>query len=447
MSAETLPGAVAGAARRYEVPGVSAGVLADGRETYAAHGVTSLAHPLPVDEATVFSVASVTKTFTATALVRLAAEGRVDLDAPVRRYVPELRLADERAAATVTVLNLLNHTAGLAWGLIDTAGPADPSLAAYVTRMAGLDLVAAPGTRVSYSQAGYNLAGRVIENVTGLRYDRAVTDLLLTPVGLPDTVFGLDDVVVRRFALGYHRAADGTLRPARPWTPWPAGTYGDAPGGGIASTARDLLRWARFHLGTGDGVLPAAWLRRMTRPTAEAVGIGWFLRDVGGVRTARHVGSGNGQFAELVVVPDRGFAVVCLASGPDGQRCNSEVVRWALAHHLGVTEPDPEPVPYDEARAREVAGRYEIDAMTVDAATDGTRLTLAIAVTPAARAASETGLPPDPPPAAIGFLAGGDEYVVLDGPLAGERGRLARDADGAVVGLDVAGQLFPRATR
>lgn len=444
MPQETLSTAVARIAGGYDAPGVAAGVLTGDRAEFASSGVTSLADPLPVDETTVFSVASVTKTFTATALVRLAAEGRVDLDAPVRRYVPEFTLADEPAADAITVLNLLNHTGGLPWGVLDP----EPSLAASVARLRGLALVAPPGTRVSYSQAGYNLAGRVVENVTGQPYETAVAELVLTPVGLPDTVFGLDDVVVRRFALGYHRADDGSLEPARPWTPWPAGTHGDAPGGGLASTARDLVRWARFHLGTGDGVLPAAWLRRMTRPTvggAEPVGIGWFLRDVAGVRTARHVGSGNGQFAELLLAPDRAFAVVCLASGPDGQRCIRDVRRWALDHHLGVVERDPEPRPYDAARAREVVGRYEIDAMTIDATTDGARLTLAIAIRAAVRAASDTGLPPDPDPAAIGFLGDGDEYVVLDGAMAGERGRVARGAGGAVVGIDVGGQLFPRA--
>ncbi len=88
----------------------------DDREAYACHGVTSVDNPLPVDADTLFVLGSVTKTFTATTLMRLVAEGRVELDAPVRRYVPELKLPEEQAAAEVTVLNLLNHTAGLDWG-------------------------------------------------------------------------------------------------------------------------------------------------------------------------------------------------------------------------------------------------------------------------------------------------------------------------------------------
>src|SRR5581483_6848814 len=106
---EQLAAFVETAAEEHGVAGAAVAVLADGEETYAAWGVTNVEHPLPVDERTLFPVASVSKTFTATALMRLAEEGRLDLDAPVRRYVPERRLADEGAAARITVLSLLNH--------------------------------------------------------------------------------------------------------------------------------------------------------------------------------------------------------------------------------------------------------------------------------------------------------------------------------------------------
>ena len=92
-------------AGKFGIPGVAVGVWAAGREVHACHGVTSIDNPLPVDRDTLFRLGSVTKTYTATALMRLVAEGRVELAAPVRRYVPELGLADERAAEQVTVLN------------------------------------------------------------------------------------------------------------------------------------------------------------------------------------------------------------------------------------------------------------------------------------------------------------------------------------------------------
>jgi CubicO group peptidase (beta-lactamase class C family) len=236
--------------------------------------------------------------------------------------------------------------------------------------LAGLALIAPPGTRASYSQAGFNLAGRIVEKVTGLRYEKAVASLVFEPAGLAGSFFDRDDIMTRRFAVGHNRGEDGTLAVGRLWRR----SRGDNPGGGIASSAADMLRWARFHLGSGvPGVLPAEVLRRMREPTTalrgsslgDAIGIGWFLRDVDGVRAAGHGGSANGQFADLLLVPERGFAVAVLCNeGPDGIPFNQAVIRWALREYLGLADRDPEPLPFDEARAREVAGRYENEVMT-----------------------------------------------------------------------------------
>ncbi|WP_055705266.1 serine hydrolase domain-containing protein [Streptomyces puniciscabiei] len=450
---ESLAAFVETAAKEFGVPGAAVAVLTGGEEIHVHHGVTNVEHPLPVDEHTLFHLASVSKTFTATALMRLVEQGRVDLDAPVRRYVPELRLADEEAAARITVLNLLNHTAGLDWNLVD-ADEGDGSLAAFVGRLDRLPLIAPPGTRASYSQAGYNLLGRVVENVTGLPFEKALAELVLEPLGLSDTVLDLDDVVVRRFAVGHNRAEDGSLTLARPWKSWRAGLRGNNPGGGVVSSASDLLRWARFQLGDGAGPVAAGTLDRMKEPTVElrgstlgdAFGICWFLRDVEGVRTVGHGGSGNGQFAELLLVPERDFAVVSLANcGPDGYQFNQAVLKRALELFLDVVEREPEPLPYDEERAREVAGRYEIDAMNLDIAVADGRLTLAVGIKPEIRAASDAQMPPDYPAAGIGFLPGdGDEYVVTEGGLKGQKGFFSRAADGTVTGVDLAGRLFTR---
>src|SRR5215469_10580018 len=452
---DMLSDRVEATATRFAVPGAAVGVWADGRETLAFHGVTSVDNPLPVDGDTLFLLASVTKTFTATALMRLVADGRVELDAPVRRYVPELALADERVAEAVTVANLLNHTSGLDWRLIADTGEGVDALAAYVARLGELPLIAPPGTRASYSQAGYNLAGRILEKVTGLTYERAVASLLLEPLGLSHSFFARDDVMTRRFAVGHNRGEDGSLSIARTWRHWRA----DNPGGGLASSAADLLRWARFHLGdgraeSGDRVLPSETLHRMQEPTValrasnlgDAVGIGWFLRDVDGVRTVGHAGSANGQFSELLMVPERGFAVVSLSNaGPDGIPFNQAMVRWALQTCLGVADRDPEPLPYDGARAREIVGSYENDVMTFTVGAHGQGLRLEIGIKPEIRAAADGELPPDPPPAEFGLLPGDrDEYVITGGALKGQRGFFSRDESGAVVGVDLAGRVARR---
>lgn len=455
MSGNMLSDFVEAAATKFGIPGVAVGVWANFQEVFACHGVTSIDNPLPVDTDTLFVIGSVTKTYTATALMRLVAEGRVELGAPVRQYVPDLRLTDEQAAADITVLNLLNHTSGLDWGMIVDTGEGDDALAAYVAKMAELKQIAPPGARPSYSQAGYNLVGRIIEKVTGLTYERAVASLVLEPLGLAHSFFTRDDIMTRRFAVGHNPGDGGMLSVARLWRRW----RGDNPGGGLVSSVADQFRWARFHLGDGcadSGVrlLPAKLLHQMKEPTValrastlgDAIGICWFLRKVDSVRTVGHGGSANGQFAELLTVPERAFAVVALSNaGPNGILFNQAVVRWALETYLGVVDRDPEPLPYDETRAHEVVGRYETEAQLLAIRAESAELTLAVGIKPEIRAAADTEMPPDYPPAEIGLLPGdGDEYIITDGGLRGQRGFFTRNESGVVVGVDLAGRLFKR---
>jgi CubicO group peptidase (beta-lactamase class C family) len=346
------------------MPGVAVGIWHGGQAAYACHGVTSLENPLPVTRDTLFLLGSVTKTYTATALMCLVADGQVDLSAPVRNYLPELRLDDAQAAAEMTVLNLLNHTSGLDWGLIADTGEGDDALARYMGRLDELAQVAPPGTRASYSQAGFNMAGRILEKVTGLSYEGAIASLLFEPLGLAHSFFTRDDIMSRRFSVGHNLGQDGRMHVARLWRR----SRGDNPGAGIASSAADQLRWAAFHLSDGRvsgdiRVLPGQVLAQMRRPTValrgstlgHAIGLGWFVRDVDGVRTVSHGGTANGQFAELVMVPEHDFAVVSLANaGPDGLAFNQAVVRWVLETYLGIIDHDPAPLVSDEARIREI---------------------------------------------------------------------------------------------
>jgi CubicO group peptidase (beta-lactamase class C family) len=432
-------------AKKFDVPGVAVGVWADGQESFACHGVTSVANPLPVDPHTLFVLGSVSKTFTATALMLLAERGQVDVDAPVRHYVPELVLSDEHAAAAVTVRQLLNHTAGLDWRMPAETGDGDDALAAYVAEMAGTKLIAAPGERAGYSQIGYNLAGRVIERVTGMTFERAVAALLFEPLGLTDSVYSANDAITRRFAIGHNLGQDGTLQQVRQWKD----TRANNPGGGLASSVADQLRWARFHLADAA----SAAVKEMQRPTVElrgsslgdAIGIAWFLRDIDGVRTVGHGGSANGQFADLVLVPERDVAIVVTSNaGPDaGLAFNQTVIAWALEHYAGLAERAPEVMAYDPARAAEIVGRYANEMMNVTVEADADGYTIVCAIKPEIRAATATELPPDLPAAPFGLVSDG-EYLVTGGGLNGQRGALIRDERGTVVRMDLAGRSFNR---
>jgi CubicO group peptidase (beta-lactamase class C family) len=440
---------------KFKIPGVAVGVWADGKEIYVCGGVTSLENPLPVDKDTLFVLGSVTKTFTATTLMRLVAEGKVEFDAPVRQYVPEFKLADEQAANRITVLNLLNHTSGLDWRIDVDSGEGDDALAREVAKLAEWKLVASPGARASYSQVGYDLIGRIIEKVTGKTYEQAVASLIFEPLELSHSLFLRDDVMTRRFAVGHTPDENGNLTIARPWKHWRSNN----PGGGLASSVADQLRWARFHLGDGHSkngtqVLPVEVLRQMQEQTValpgsslgDALGICWFLRKVDGIQTIGHGGSANGQFAELLIVPERNFAVVSLSnSNPNGIPFNQVVVRWALENYLGLVDSDPEPIPFDAMWAQEIVGSYQNDFMTLTIETDGTGMSIDTRIKPEIRAGAKTELPPDAEPADIGLLPGDqDEYIIINGAYKGLRGIFTRDQDGVIVGVDLAGRIFKR---
>jgi CubicO group peptidase (beta-lactamase class C family) len=455
MSHITLTDFVETTTKQFNVPGVAVGVLADGKQISACQGVTSIDNPLPIDQDTLFLLASVTKTFTATTLMCLVAQGKVELNAPVRRYIPELRLKDMLTADKVTVLNLLNHTSGLDWRVNADTGEGDDALELYVAKMAEFELIAPLGTRVSYSQAGYNLLGRLIEKVTGQTFEQAVASLVCEPLGLSHSFFARDDIMTRRFVVGHNRGEGGTMSIARPWRH----SRGDNPGGGLASSVADQLRWARFHLGDGHAasgaqVLPTYVLHQMKEPTAElrastlgdAIGLCWFLRQVDGVRTVGHAGSANGQFVDLLLVPERNFAVISLSNAsPDGIPFNKAVVHWALENYLGLIDRDPEPIPFDAARTQEIVGTYENEMMRFTIDTVGAGLRLEVGIKAEIRAAAKQELPPDYPPADMGLLPGDkDEYIITSGGLQGQRGFFTRDKSGAVVGVDLAGRLFSR---
>jgi CubicO group peptidase (beta-lactamase class C family) len=454
MAAKDLNQIIAASAADFAVPGIAVGIWHQGREIYASHGVTSVEHPLPVDEDTIFTLGSTTKSFTATALVILAERGDVDFDAPVRRYLPDFKLADEETAASITIANLLNHTAGLdTWMLLDT-GDGDDALEAYVDHLDEITVIAKPGERASYSQAGFNLLGRIIEVVTGKTYEKAIAELLFQPIGLERSTFFAAEAMTHKFSLGHNVTDEGTTV-SRPWKLHRA----QNPGGGGASTARDLVRWARFHLGdgrteSGERVVSADALHAMRSQTVElrgssigdGFGLCWFLREIDGAATFGHGGSAYGQFADLIIVPEHDFAIaVATNAEPGGTPCNQAVIRWALEHYLGLVDRDPEPVAYEAERAVEILGDYDVDMMTVSIVDEGDHLTLAARIKPELRENSEVELPADCEPARMGFLyAEGDDYIVTAGPLQGQRGYFARDEQGVVVAIDLAGRQFRR---
>ena len=283
--------------KEHGVPGVALGIVADGVVTIRGLGVTNVEDPLPVNAHTVFPIASISKTFAATAMMRLVEQGKVDLRAPVRTYLPEFRVRDEAASRDATVWHLLTHLGG--WeGQVSGAERGTETLKNFVATITDLMQIAPPGKAWSYNNAGFSIAGRVIEVAAGTPINRAVRDLVFQPLGLEHAGTTAGDFIVQRFAAG-HSVRDGKATLQRPFS---GSTSVTAGGVGLCMT--DLLAYARFHMGdgraaNGDRVLERESLEQMRtaqlhkQGTDDDIGLAWHIRQVGPIRTVwtrRHVG-------------------------------------------------------------------------------------------------------------------------------------------------------------
>ncbi len=440
------------AAREYNVPGAAVAVLHDGRTHARGVGVTNADHPLTVTDETLFQVGSISKTFTGTLLMRLVEQGKLDLGAPVRKYIPDFRVKDEQASAGATVKDLLTHTGGWEGDLFHDTGSGDDALARMIPELLTLEQVAPLRSVWSYNNAGFYAAGRIAELVTGKTYEAALHELLLRPLGLQETYILPADVMTLRFAVG-HGAGPG--RPAEVLRPWPLARAAH-PVGGVVSNVRDLLGCARFHMGDGRGadgtpVLKRETLAAMRAPaltkhgSQEMMALTWHLSDEGGVRQVSHGGSTLGQNASLVLVPERGFALAILTNSGAGRRLIRDVTRSAFREFLGVTLEDPKPIAATEAELRPYVGFYTRPFADVELLWKDGRL-LAQPKTKGGFPNRTSPVPPPGPPVPLALYAK-DRLVVPEGPQQGSRAEIIRRADGSIGWLRWGGRIHRRETR
>lgn len=455
---ETLHSATAELAKKFDVPGVAVGVFADGRDEYAYRGVTSIENPLPVDETTLFQFGSTGKTFTATAVLRLVDEGKLSLDDPVHKYLPDFELQDDRVAQTVTVRQLFNHTAGWEGDMMDDTGEDDQALTKYVALMKKLIQVYQPGQYVSYNNASLSVAGRIMEVLTGKTYEQAMRDLVLEPLGLNDTFFFTREFMTRRFVVGHNKGKDGKITVAQPW----GMPRGNSAAGGMVATARDQIEWARLHLGLRSDDAAQEVLRPETRvlmqqPTAympgsaigDAVGISWLLSTEGGLPVVSHGGTTIGQLSEFVMVPERGFAWVSMTnSSPNGSEFNDRLREWVFEHYLGVKIEEPTPIDLDDATLQRYTGTYETIAVDCAITAKDGRLVTTIKVRPEMAEVLESigeEMPEEDPVMTLGMISlDGDRFVVVDGDGKGQKGYFVRSDDGGIFGVHIGGRLATR---
>ena len=437
--------------KEYGVPGVALGVIADGHETIRGLGVTNVEDPLPVMAHTVFPIASISKTFAATAMMRLVEQGKVDLHAPVLAYVPEFRVRDEAATKDATVWHLLTHLGG--WeGQVSGPERGTDTLRNFVaTTLPDLMQVAPPGKAWSYNNAGFSIAGRLIEVVTGKSINQAMRDLVFQPLGLEHAGTTAGDFIVQRFAAG-HSTHDGKTTLQRPFSPSTSVTAG-----GVGLCITDLLAYARFHMGDGtsakgERVLTRESLELMRtvqahkQGTDDDIGLAWHIRQVGPVRTYGHGGTLAGHILLLEIVPERNFAIAILTNSETGWRLIQDVERDALKAYLGATYavnqaiahrglvetlPSAQPLA-SQPDSTPYLGTYVRPRNSYVVHVDGGKLF----VQDRSNSRSPTEWP-------VGFY-GPDRLVILDGPDRGQSIEFVRDDAGRVNWIRVVGRVAVR---
>jgi CubicO group peptidase (beta-lactamase class C family) len=371
-----VPARLAELLARYRVPAGSVAVWHEGAEYVAAEGLANVPAQVDATPDTLFLIGSITKIFTASLVMRLVDEGLVDLDAPVRRYVPEFRLSDPDAADAadaadaVTVRRLLTHTSGMVGDHLPDCGRGDDVLERYVGTLASLPMLHAPGEMFSYGNSGFVVAGRVVEAVTGQTWDAALRSRLLDPLGSAGFATLPEEALRHRAAVG-HLPADtadaadaadaadtaGAAGAARGWRVgqmWPELRSGGPAGFTPMATGRELLRFARLHLSgglTGDGgrilsgeSVAAMQEREVTAtPSGPVEGAGWGL-GWGRFRYGpgeRVIGHNGGRSATLRVLPDRDLAIAVLTNATGGDLVGHHLVDAIIGELCGLAIPAP----------------------------------------------------------------------------------------------------------
>ncbi len=350
---EKLPALLA----EHKVPGAAIAVYAGGEVFDFASGVLSHATGVEATADSVFQIGSITKTWTATLVMQLADEGLLDLDAAVVQYLPDFDLADSEAARTMTVRQLLCHTAGFEGDIFTDTGSNDDCVEKYVATLKTDRQLFPPGEMFSYNNAGFCVLGRVIEVLRGKPFDQALREHLFAPLGLTHAATDANSAILFRAAVGHlpNPDADGLPVPAPMWSLMKS----NGPAGAmLAMGPRDLLAFARMHLGGGkaeDGtqVLSEAAVEAMreqqvTLPPLGLMGthwgLGWELFDWPGGLVFGHDGGTIGQSAFLRVVPGKDVAIVLLTNGGNPIAVSFEVFGHLLRELADIDLPAT-PVP------------------------------------------------------------------------------------------------------
>ncbi|MFZ0031694.1 MAG: serine hydrolase domain-containing protein [Candidatus Cybelea sp.] len=311
-----LDGDIQAALRRYNIPGATVAIIGGGQVIYArAFGFSDLGKHVPASVDTHYEIGSITKQFTAAAIVQLSQTGNLDLDAKVATYVAGVPHANE-----ITLRQLLTQTSGLPEYLdgpdIDDVAKKPATFGQIMQRIVGKPLAFAPGSRWQYSNTNYLVLGQIIETVSGERYKDYIQRHLLDPLGMSATFIISDEPHVPQMAIGYKRV-NGDFQPA-------LGTIGQSfasSAGDLVSTVADLEKWDGA-LRAGRVVSPASYALMTTPPITPSggntgYGFGLFVDSVDGQPRIGHTGGDPGFTAADEYFPEQHVSVIALTNDGD----------------------------------------------------------------------------------------------------------------------------------
>jgi CubicO group peptidase (beta-lactamase class C family) len=369
---------------RTGIPGAVVGVLEDGRVEAEAAGIANLNSGVEMTPETLFLTGSITKVWTTTLLMSLVEQGLVDLDAPVKNYLPELVLGEPGVADALIVRHLVTHTSGIdAQNLIADVGEGDEAIANYIELLRDKGQLFQPGEYFSYCNTGFVIAGRIIEVVTGAGWSTAMRQRLFAPLGLERSVLTVKEAILHRTAIGHQPGENGYV-PTKifllPECIAPAGTT-------LMTSVRDTLSFMQIHLPTvttGPRFLSEETVAQMAAhvidypvPETGSCGLSW-LRKQHGLRLAlTHGGGSHGGVAMVGLVPDMGAAYIAFANGGAGSMpFHTELAKAILEERFGLPPRDAPDLSKPAPDQRRYQGRYECWGAEITIAEDGDALTV-----------------------------------------------------------------------
>lgn len=302
--------------REQRIPGLALGIVQGDQIVHVrGFGVADDAHT-PVLPQTAFSIGSLTKSFTALAVMQLVEAQRLDLDMPVQHYLTWFRLADPDASARITLRELLNHTSGLPRDIdapgLNADGQAPEPLAWMPSALRTIQLEQPAGT-YGYSNLGYQVLALVIQQAAGQPYEAYMRQHIFEPLAMDHSFGSIQEAALHRMAAGYHYWFGVPVEAGPP-------PYRRGPGnGGLFSSAEDMARYLIAHLNGGRSaqaaLLSPEGIATLHRPAVERTGghyaMGWGVQ-TGSPLLLAHSGQSYSYFARMVLVPEHRWGVVVL---------------------------------------------------------------------------------------------------------------------------------------